>query len=99
MSRATLELEYLKVEPFLTVYREVEESLEIKEDVTRLEKRIVGLNRTIATLSDRFEEKVKEIEKFNQRLEDFFAEYEQPSSEVQLPEPSKGEILQAKEKS
>ncbi|MDH5688051.1 MAG: site-specific integrase [Candidatus Bathyarchaeota archaeon] len=36
VSRAKLELEYLHVEPFLTVYGEVEESLEIREDVQRL---------------------------------------------------------------
>jgi len=36
VSRAKLELEYLHVEPFLTVYGEVEEGLEIREDVQRL---------------------------------------------------------------
>ena len=33
---AVLELEYLRVEPFLTVYGEVEEALEIREDIERL---------------------------------------------------------------
>ena len=47
MSKAKLELEYLRVEPFLTVYGQVEENLEIKEDVARLESRIVDLNRNI----------------------------------------------------
>jgi len=42
-----LELEYLRVEPFLTVYGEVEESLEIKEDVRKLEARIADLNKEI----------------------------------------------------
>ena len=36
IGRAVLELEYLRVEPFLTVYGEVEESLEIREDIQRL---------------------------------------------------------------
>ena len=36
IGRAVLELEYLRVEPFLTVYGEVEEALEIREDVQRL---------------------------------------------------------------
>lgn len=36
VSRAKLELEYLRVEPFLTVYGEVEEGLEIREDIQRL---------------------------------------------------------------
>lgn len=34
--RAVLELQYLKVEPFITVYGEVEESLEIKQDIQSL---------------------------------------------------------------
>lgn len=65
--------------------------------MTRLERRIVDLNRTIATLSDKFEKKVQEIEKkFNERLDDFFAEYEQPSSEIELPPVSDEEIEKAK---
>jgi len=36
LSRAKLELEFLRVEPFITVYGEVEESLEIREDIQRL---------------------------------------------------------------
>lgn len=45
LSKAKLELEYLRVESFLTVYGKVEESLEIKQDVRKLESRIVDLNR------------------------------------------------------
>jgi len=37
LSKAKLELEYLRVEPFLTVYGEVEESIEIKQDVRTTE--------------------------------------------------------------
>ena len=68
LSRAKLELEYLRVEPFLTVYGEVEESLEVKQDVRKLEKIIVKLNRdveeqkrTIESLSKVMEGKVEEI--------------------------------------
>jgi len=52
MSKAVLELEYLRVEPFLTVYGEMEESLEIKEDVRKLENRIAELNGEIRFLRD-----------------------------------------------
>jgi|GEM_PF-5094124 len=52
LSKAVLELEYLRVEPFLTVYGEVEESLEIKEDVRKLEARIADLNRRIEQQND-----------------------------------------------
>ena len=45
--KAILELQYLKVEPAVTVYGGLEESLEIKEDVARLELRIGELNRKI----------------------------------------------------
>ena len=38
----------LRVEPFLTVYGQTEESLEIKEDVRKMEARIVDLNKEIA---------------------------------------------------
>jgi len=48
LSKAKLELEYLRVEPFLTVYGQTEESLEIKEDVRKMEARIVDLNKEIA---------------------------------------------------
>ncbi len=68
LSKAKLELEYLRVEPFLTVYGQVEESLEIKEDVRKLESRIVDLNRkieeqkrTIEDLSKLMEGKVENI--------------------------------------
>jgi site-specific recombinase XerD len=47
LSKAKLELEYLRAEPFLTVYGQTEESLEIKEDLKKLEARIVDLNKEI----------------------------------------------------
>jgi hypothetical protein len=47
LSKAKLELEYLRVEPFLTVYGEAEESIEIKEEVRKLEARTVDLNKEI----------------------------------------------------
>jgi hypothetical protein len=48
LSKAKLELEYLRAEPFLTVYGQTEESLEIKEDVKKLEARILDLNKEIS---------------------------------------------------
>ena len=62
LSKAKLELEYLRVEPFLTVYGQVEDNLEIKEDVARLESRIVDLNRNI-------EDQKRTIEEQNQLSE------------------------------
>ena len=56
LTPAILELEYLKVEPFLTVYGEVEESLVIKEDIQRLEARIVDLNKEVAGQKQTIEE-------------------------------------------
>ena len=49
-SKAVLELEYLRVEPFLTVYGEIEESLEIKQDVAKLERRVVDLNKELGDM-------------------------------------------------
>jgi len=103
LDKAKLELEYLRVEPFLTVYGEVEEALEIKEDVRKLESRIVDLNREIEGLGVKFEQKVLEMKReFDQRLDDFFADYQAQMSdagkEVSLPKPSTEEISKAKEK-
>lgn len=61
LSRPKLELEYLRVEPFITVYGEVEESLEIKEDVKKLERRILDLNRTVDELQHSLKQKVETI--------------------------------------
>ena len=68
LSKAKLELEYLRVEPFLTVYGEVEESLEVKEDVKKLETRVIDLNReierqarTIDDLSRLMESKIEAV--------------------------------------
>jgi len=55
LSKAKLELEYLRVEPFLTVYSFSEESLEIKKDVKKLEARIVELNRELMEQKNKFE--------------------------------------------
>lgn len=103
LSKAKLELEYLRVEPFLTVYGEVEEALEIKEDVRKLESRIVDLNREIEGLGVKFEQKVLELKReFDQRLDDFFADQQAQMSdaqkEVNLPQVSTEEIKKAKEK-
>jgi len=59
LSPAKLELEYLRVEPFLTVYGTVEENVEFKQQISKLEG-------TINLLSKRnveFEEERKNLEK------------------------------------
>ena len=63
LSKAKLELEYLRVEPFLTVYGQNNESLEIREDVKMLEGRIVELNRELAEQKTKFEHQMYEMEK------------------------------------
>ena len=103
-----LELEYSKAEHFLTVYgaKETESLEEMRSEINLwkgkyadLKVKVEDLEQTVDTMSDKFEEQVKEIEqKFNERLDDFFAEYEQPSSDVQLPPVSREEIKKAKEK-
>jgi hypothetical protein len=64
LSKAKLELEYLRVEPFLTVYGEVEESLEVKEDVKKLERSIIDLNKEVVILKS----KQREWERFSERF-------------------------------
>lgn len=66
--RTVLELQYLRVEPFITVYGVAEEALEIREDVRKLENRIADLNRkieeqnrVIADMSNLLERKVEQI--------------------------------------
>ena len=61
LTRPMLELQYLTVEPLLTVYGEVQEALEIKEDVRKLEQRILDLNKTIVELQQTLESKVETI--------------------------------------
>jgi hypothetical protein len=62
LSKAKLELEYLRVEPFLTVYGQSEEALEIKEDVRKMEARMVDLNKEITQQKIAMERKVLELE-------------------------------------
>lgn len=61
LTPAILELEYLKVEPFITVYGEVEESLVIKQDIQRLESRTVDLNKEIEGQKQTIEELSKSL--------------------------------------
>ncbi|MHC3130137.1 MAG: site-specific integrase [Candidatus Bathyarchaeota archaeon] len=79
LSKAKLELEYLRVEPFLTVYGEVDESLEIKEDVKKLERRILDLNRTIDDLQHSLEGRVEEITRrlFEKWMDEYTEELKQ----------------------
>ncbi len=79
LSKAKLELEYLRVEPFLTVYGEVEKSLEVKEDVKKLERRILDLNRTIDDLQHSLEGRVEEITRrlFEKWMDEYTEELKQ----------------------
>ena len=56
VSRAKAELEYLRVEPFLTIYGEVEETTEIKEKMSKLETTIDILTQKNAELTKRVDE-------------------------------------------
>jgi len=103
-----LELEYSKAEHFLTVYgaQETESLEEMRTEINQwkgkyadLKVKVEDLELTLGALSNKFEQRVKEIQqKFNERLDDFFAEYENMTNEVALPEPTREEILRAKEK-
>ena len=55
VSRAKAELEYLRVEPFLTVYGEVEEATEIKEEMSKLRTTIDILMKKNVDLTERVE--------------------------------------------
>jgi len=73
LSKAKLELEYLRVEPFLTVYGQTEENLEIKEDVRKMETRIVDLNKEITDhkrTTDKFRKENLMIQRELQLLKD-----------------------------
>lgn len=59
LSPAKLELEYLRVEPFLTVYGTVEENVEFKEELTKLE----GTINLLAKRNVEFEEGRKKLER------------------------------------
>ena len=56
-------------EPFLTVYGEVDESLEIKEDVKKLERRILDLNRTIDEKFNKLLDSIVESGLFHSKAE------------------------------
>lgn len=49
-------------------------------------------------MSEKFEQKILEMKReCDQRLDEFFEQYEQPSTDVELPPVSKGEVKKAKE--
>lgn len=90
---------YREGEVKVTIFGRPEETAEVKKDVSELKEIIVSQRKTMDSMTAQFEQRVKEIEqKFNERLDDFFAEYEQPSSDVEFPELGKEEILRAREK-
>jgi hypothetical protein len=70
LNKAKLELEYLRVEPFLTVYGQSKENLEIKEDIRKMETRIIDLNKEIAeqeAKNTKLETTIKELYQFVHR--------------------------------
>jgi len=94
---------YRKGEMAVTVFGRPEETTEVKKDVSELKEIIINQRKTIDSMTARFEKQVKEIEqKVNERFDDFYADLEaqmsDASDEVQLLEPSRGEVLRAKEK-
>jgi integrase len=52
LSTAKLELEYLRVEPYLTVYGAAEEASEVKEKISRLEGTIATLSEELTKLKE-----------------------------------------------
>lgn len=60
-----LELEYLQVEPFVTVYGSSEETNEMKEDVTKLSTTVETLSKTY---SERLQNQQKEIEELRSKV-------------------------------
>ena len=52
LSPAKLELEYLRVEPYLTVYGEVDENAKTKEEVQNLRQTIGTLSQEISKIKE-----------------------------------------------
>jgi site-specific recombinase XerC/soluble cytochrome b562 len=71
LSKAKLELEYLRVEPFLTVYGQSKENLEIKEDLRKMETRIIDLNKEIAEQKSKNVELTKRVQLLSETLHPF----------------------------
>jgi len=88
LSNAKLELEYLRVEPFITVYGKAEESLEIKQDVKKLERRILDLNKEVDILKNKQREWGRSIKKiFGLTIEELTElEEDIPKQEPQTPQ-------------
>jgi hypothetical protein len=77
LSRPKAELEYLRVEPFLTVYGKIEETTEIKEEMSKLrttidtlikdgyvkDKKIEYLTQDIEQVNEKTKEKIRKLEK------------------------------------
>ncbi len=111
LGKAKLELEYLRVEPFLTVYGQTEESLEIKEDIQKMEARIVDLNKEIADhkrTTEKFRKDNLVIRKELQLLKDilnplqpmleFTSSFESPDAMMKFLEAIKERSLVARER-
>lgn len=100
LSKAKIELEYLRVEPFLTVYGQSEESLEIKEDIRKMEIRVVDLNREITEQkmkNKELESQIKSMYEFVHRNYDPLMDFVNDLSELPEFEELKMKMLEAKE--
>jgi len=95
LPRARLELEYLRVEPFLTVYGEAEEKEEFRGEISKLKVTVETLTakveeqkRTINDLQEFMEKRVEEIttKLIEKRMEKILKERYEISSEQQKEE-------------
>ncbi len=95
----TKKLREMLAEKELTVQALAENGKLKIAELQRLREELEKQRKTILSISRRFEQEIGRVEgEFNERLDQFFAEYEQPSSDVKLPPVSKEEIEKAKEK-
>lgn len=105
LSKAKLELEYLRVEPFITVYGQIEETLEIKQEIQKLKTQLktvedVWFKRVESVAQDLFEKWKKETKDLIREEQEAIMDEEKwrEQKRKELPEPSKEEIVHGKEK-
>lgn len=100
LSKAKLEFEYLRVEPFLTVYGQSKENLEIKEDIRKMETRIIDLNKEISEQKIKnaeLENTVDKMYKFVHKNYDPLLEFVNELSEMPGFEELKKRLIEGKE--
>ncbi len=100
LSKAKLELEYLRVEPFLTVYGQSKENMEIKEDIRKMETRILDLNREVTEQkmkNVKMENTIKEMYQFVHRNYDPLMKFVNNIAELPEFEKMKKKMYEEKE--